>query len=87
MAAQIKEKPKPPLELNPALPLALNEIILMAIAKDPAQRFQSADALRFMGYVLPIFPQSISISHHVAVDATRLGRSDWAAASATPPLL
>ena len=44
MAAQIKEIPKPPLELNPALPLALNEIILMAIAKDPAQRFQSADA-------------------------------------------
>src|SRR3984893_5240073 len=37
--------------------------------------FHSADALRFMGYVLPIFPQSISISHHVAVDATRLGRS------------
>src|SRR3984893_18543220 len=34
--------------------------------------FQSADALRFMGYFLPIFPQSISISHHVAVDAIRL---------------
>ncbi len=44
MAAQIKEKPKPPLELNPALPLALNEIILMAIAKEPAERFQTADA-------------------------------------------
>ena len=44
MAAQIKEIPKPPLELNPALPLALNEIILMAIAKEPAQRFQTADA-------------------------------------------
>jgi eukaryotic-like serine/threonine-protein kinase len=44
MAAQIKEIPKPPLELNPALPLALNEIILMAIAKEPAKRFQTADA-------------------------------------------
>ena len=44
MAAQIKEKPKPPLELNPTLPLALNEIILMAIAKEPAERFQTADA-------------------------------------------
>jgi eukaryotic-like serine/threonine-protein kinase len=44
MAAQIKEIPKPPLELNPALPLALNEIILMAMAKEPAQRFQTADA-------------------------------------------
>ena len=44
MAAQIKEIPRPPLELNPALPLALNEIILMAIAKEPAKRFQTADA-------------------------------------------
>lgn len=44
MAAQIKEIPKPPLELNPVLPLALNEIILMAIAKEPAKRFQTADA-------------------------------------------
>jgi serine/threonine protein kinase len=44
MAAQIKEKPRAPLELNPALPLALNEIILMAIAKEPAERFQTADA-------------------------------------------
>jgi hypothetical protein len=46
MAAQVKEMPKPPIELQPGLPPALNEIILMAIAKDPGQRFQSADALR-----------------------------------------
>jgi serine/threonine-protein kinase len=46
MAAQVKEAPKPPIELQPGLPPALNEIILMTIAKDPAQRFQSADALR-----------------------------------------
>ena len=44
MAAQVNQIPKPPLELNPALPAALNEIILMAIAKDPARRFQTADA-------------------------------------------
>src|SRR5216683_519718 len=35
-----------PGELHPGLPAELNEIILMAIAKDPAQRFQSADAFR-----------------------------------------
>jgi eukaryotic-like serine/threonine-protein kinase len=46
MAAHVKETPKPPVELHPGLPAALNEIILMAIAKDPAQRFQSADAFR-----------------------------------------
>src|SRR4029077_495673 len=39
MAAPVKEMPKPPIELHPGLPAALNEIILMAIAKDPARRF------------------------------------------------
>ena len=42
MAAHLNQAPKPPLELNPGLPAALNEIILMAIAKDPAKRFQTA---------------------------------------------
>ncbi len=46
MAAQVKEAPKPPMELMPGIPETLNEIILIAIAKDPAQRFQSADAFR-----------------------------------------
>ncbi len=44
MAAHLNQTPKPPLELNPGLPSALNEIILMAIAKEPAKRFQTADA-------------------------------------------
>jgi serine/threonine-protein kinase len=46
MTAHVREVPKPPLALQPGLPPALNEIILMAIAKDPAARFQSADAFR-----------------------------------------
>jgi len=46
MAAHVKETPRPPVELHPGLPSELNEIILMAIAKDPAQRFQTADAFR-----------------------------------------
>ncbi len=46
MAAHVKEAPKPPVELHPGLPASLNEIILMAIAKDPVQRFQTADAFR-----------------------------------------
>ena len=46
MAAHVKEVPKPPVELHPGLPAAMNEIIIMSIAKDPAQRFQTADAFR-----------------------------------------
>ncbi|MGA3211668.1 MAG: protein kinase [Terriglobales bacterium] len=46
MAAQLQNAPRPPLELCANLPEGLNEIILLAMAKDPAQRFQSADAFK-----------------------------------------
>jgi len=46
MAAHVKETPRPPIELEHGLPPMLNDIILMAISKDPAQRFQTADAFR-----------------------------------------
>jgi serine/threonine protein kinase len=46
MAAHFDKAPVPPIQLDPTLPTALNEIIIMALAKDPAQRFQSADAFR-----------------------------------------
>src|SRR5580692_11473253 len=46
MAAQVNQPPTPPIDIKPGLPPALNEIILLAIAKDPAGRFQSADAFK-----------------------------------------
>src|SRR5208282_4964784 len=46
MAAHLQEVPKPPIILQPGIPQALNQIIVMALAKDPGQRFQSADAFR-----------------------------------------
>ena len=46
MTAHVIEPPRPPIELQPELPAALNQIILMAIAKDPSQRFQTATAFR-----------------------------------------
>jgi serine/threonine-protein kinase len=46
MAAHLQEAPKPPIVLRPGIPQPLNQIILMALAKDPGQRFQSADAFR-----------------------------------------
>jgi serine/threonine protein kinase len=46
MAAQVQQQPTPPIELRADLPAALNEIILLSMAKEPAQRFQSADAFR-----------------------------------------
>jgi serine/threonine protein kinase len=46
MQAHLQIPPTAPIELKPDIPLALSELILMAMAKDPAQRFQTADALR-----------------------------------------
>ena len=46
MAAHLNSQPVPPVQLDPTLPPALSDVILMAIAKDPDQRFQTADAFR-----------------------------------------
>jgi serine/threonine-protein kinase len=44
MTAQLNQQPPSPISLRADVPTALNEIILMAMAKEPADRFQSADA-------------------------------------------
>jgi serine/threonine protein kinase len=46
MAAHLEQIPKAPIVHKPGLPENLNQIIMMALAKDPAKRFQSADAFR-----------------------------------------
>jgi serine/threonine-protein kinase len=46
MTAHLNETPPTPITLRADLPAGLSEIIMMAIAKDPANRFQSADAFR-----------------------------------------
>jgi serine/threonine protein kinase len=54
MTAHLNQEPQPPITLRSDLPTELNEIILMAIAKDPANRFQSADAFRAALKSVPI---------------------------------
>jgi len=45
MAAHIQQPPRPPIEIDPSLPAPLSQIILMAMQKAPAHRFQSAEAM------------------------------------------
>ncbi|HYY73845.1 MAG TPA: protein kinase, partial [Solirubrobacterales bacterium] len=40
---QVSERPHAPSELNPAVPRALDAVVLKALAKDPANRFASAE--------------------------------------------
>ena len=42
----LSETPTPPQELNPAIPPALNDIVLRAIEKDPQMRYSSAKLMR-----------------------------------------
>ena len=46
MEAHVKETPRPPIEIKPTVPKGLSDLIMMSVAKDPAQRFQTADAFR-----------------------------------------
>ena len=46
MSAHLEKRPAPPIEIDSSVPEPLNEIILKAIEKDPAERFQNAKALR-----------------------------------------
>jgi eukaryotic-like serine/threonine-protein kinase len=39
---QVNETPRPPIELNPQLSKSLSDLVMKALEKDPAQRFQTA---------------------------------------------
>jgi eukaryotic-like serine/threonine-protein kinase len=56
MTAHLNELPAAPITLRDDLPSSLSEIIMMAMAKDPSQRFQSADAFRAALKTVPVSP-------------------------------
>lgn len=54
MSAHLQETPQPPISVRPDLPKGLSDIILMAMAKDPRERFQTAEA--FGAALRSVFP-------------------------------
>jgi len=42
----VQEEPEPPVRLNPKVPAQLSAMVLRALAKDPTQRFASAEQMR-----------------------------------------
>jgi eukaryotic-like serine/threonine-protein kinase len=54
MTKHLNEPPPAPIMLRKDIPPTLNEIIMIAMAKDPSQRFQSADAFRAALQSVPV---------------------------------
>jgi len=89
--AQINENPVPLIEVNPDLPVELNDIVLKAMAKDPAARFQNADAMRnalrgLRGAQAAAVPVSTPVAAASATAAAGAVPSATAAVSAMPDL-
>ncbi|MBZ5698640.1 MAG: protein kinase [Acidobacteriia bacterium] len=81
MAAHLQEPPQPPIALRPDLPKGLSDIILMAMAKEPKDRFQSAEACQ---NALKSVLTSLGIPAAIPVPAVRA--TGAALSSAAPPL-
>ena len=75
MSAHLQQAPMAPIEVIPGIPAALSDIILMAIEKDPAARFQSVEAFR--AALSSVFP--------AAATATRTMVPVAAPVAAAPP--
>ncbi len=68
MQAHLQTAPRPPIELRPDLPPALSQLILMAVAKDPDARFQTADA--FAAALKSVAPKVAGTIAAVSIPAT-----------------
>ena len=82
MLAHVNEQPPAPSSVKPGLPAELDNIILTAMAKDPANRFQSADQFRqrlgvLLGIAQPAYesaPKPIAPEAPVVAQAASSGR-------------
>jgi len=59
MIAQTQQAPPPPIQVDPSIPPTLNEIILRALEKDPARRFQTAE--EFRGALAGVLPAEATL--------------------------
>lgn len=57
MTAHLQQVPAAPIQVMPGVPGVVNDLIMMAIEKDPAMRFQSAQAFR--AALANAFPQAV----------------------------
>ncbi len=83
MAAHLQHKPVAPMEIIAGVPLDLNDIIMMAIAKDPEQRFQKAEAFHA---ALRNFAGSMGVTLGALPEAAKMTPTAPPPRAAAPPL-
>lgn len=80
---QVSAQPRPPSEVNPATPPALDAVVLRALAKDPAQRYADADEfIAALQREREALPASAATAGTAVLSAGPVGVG-WAAASGT----
>jgi serine/threonine-protein kinase len=89
MSAHLEKTPTPPIVIDPKLPPALNDLILLSVTRDPDRRFQTAEAFRnalksVMEATAPVAPPVARPVSRVA-PAAPAPAAAVAAGAATPP--
>ncbi|MCZ6491410.1 MAG: protein kinase [Acidobacteria bacterium] len=69
MSAHLNQSPVPPVDLNPGIPPELNRIILKALAKEPSERFQSADEFLTAIQGVPGYAEEQAVEKTLAVSS------------------
>jgi eukaryotic-like serine/threonine-protein kinase len=80
---QVSEQPRRPSEVNPRVPLALDGVVLKALAKDPQNRYASADEFLRALDAAEVDPASSGISDTASWGAGALGAEAGAAEPGT----
>ena len=78
----VSERPSPPSQLNPAVPPALEAVVLRALEKDPARRF--ADADEFAAALLDARERPTVVAKEMRSSRIRCPASRSSTRSATP---
>ena len=81
MKAQLEQKPIPPAELSPDIPMALSRVIEKAIEKAPGNRYQTADefraALLAMSFGTAPSADAVKAPTTFATSGLRVAAKDW----------